>query len=65
MFIIAGIVEGFVTPSHIPGIVKIVFGAALGFLTVTYLATAGRDSTSERPSIVLVLRKTLKAGAKT
>lgn len=63
MFIIAGLVEGFVTPSYIPGIVKIVFGMALGFLTITYLATAGRDSTSERPSGVPFLKTKLKAGA--
>lgn len=44
MFIIAGIVEGFITPSYLPGAAKIILGIALGTLTIVYLVTTGRSS---------------------
>ena len=44
MFIIAGIVEGFITPSYLPGAAKIILGIALGTLTIVYLVTPGRAS---------------------
>ena len=47
MFILAGIVEGFVTPSYAPGAVKIILGIALGALVITYLTTAGRARASK------------------
>jgi uncharacterized membrane protein SpoIIM required for sporulation len=65
MFILAGIVEGFVTPSYLPGVAKIVLGMVLGFLTMAYLISAGRESTSVRTPEVLLLKNKLKAGAST
>jgi uncharacterized membrane protein SpoIIM required for sporulation len=47
MFIIAGFIEGFVTPSYIPGIIKIMFGLTVGFLTIAYLIFTGYGSKSE------------------
>ena len=47
MFIVAGIIEGFITPSYIPGIVKIVLGVAVAFTTISYLVLVGRGPTSE------------------
>ena len=44
MFVVAGIIEGFVTPSYIPGVVKIVLGVFVTFLTIAYLALAGQQS---------------------
>jgi len=44
MFIIAGIVEGFITPSYLPGAAKIILGIALGTLTIVYLVTTARAS---------------------
>jgi uncharacterized membrane protein SpoIIM required for sporulation len=48
MFIVAGLIEGFVTPSYIPGIIKIILGLAVGFLTITYLLLTNQVS---RPKI--------------
>lgn len=42
MFLVAGLVEGFVTPSYLPGEAKIVIGCALGGATLLYLLLAGR-----------------------
>ena len=42
MFIIAGLIEGFITPSYIPGFVKIILGLTVAFLTIIYLVLAGR-----------------------
>jgi len=42
MFVVAGIAEGFITPSHLPGEMKIAFGAALGFTAIVYLMLSGR-----------------------
>ena len=42
MFVVAGIAEGFNTPSHLPGEMKIVFGAVLGFTAIVYLMLSGR-----------------------
>jgi uncharacterized membrane protein SpoIIM required for sporulation len=47
MFIIAGIIEGFITPSYIPGIFKIVLGVAVAFTTISYLVLVGRGPISE------------------
>lgn len=43
MFLVAGLVEGFVTPAYIPGWVKIVLGCGLGAGALVYLLTAGRN----------------------
>ncbi len=48
MFVLAGVVEGFVTPSYLPGAAKIVLGVALGLLTIGYLTSAGRGSVPHR-----------------
>lgn len=63
MFILAGVVEGFVTPSYLPGVAKIVLGMALGFVTIAYLISAGRDSTSARTVEVSFFKNKLKGGA--
>jgi len=44
MFIIAGFIEGFVTPSYIPGAMKIILGVTITLLTIAYLILAGRSS---------------------
>jgi uncharacterized membrane protein SpoIIM required for sporulation len=61
MFILAGLVEGFVTPSYLPGAVKIILGIALGTLIITYLTTAGRNTASK----TLFRKSKIKAGAST
>jgi sulfite exporter TauE/SafE len=50
MFIVAGVVEGFVTPSYIPGVVKIVLGVTITFLTIAYLILAGQGPISKGKS---------------
>lgn len=61
MFIVAGIVEGFVTPSYLPGAVKIVYGITLEILTLAYLTMIRRNKTS-----TVLFRKTpIKADAST
>ena len=47
MFIIAGLIEGFVTPSYVHGIFKIAIGLSMGFLTITYLMFVGHGAKSE------------------
>ncbi len=42
MFIVAGIVEGFVTPSYCPAVLKILIGIGLGVAAVGYLLLVGR-----------------------
>jgi uncharacterized membrane protein SpoIIM required for sporulation len=42
MFIVAGTIEGFVTPSYLPGAAKIILGVAAGAAAVGYALTAGR-----------------------
>ena len=65
MFILAGIVEGFMTPSFLPGIAKIILGIVLGALIIAYLVSAGRDSRKENTPGVLLFKKKLKADAST
>jgi uncharacterized membrane protein SpoIIM required for sporulation len=43
MFIVAGFIEGFVTPSHLPGTAKIALGVAAAGVTLAYLLLVGRD----------------------
>jgi uncharacterized membrane protein SpoIIM required for sporulation len=42
MFVVAGIIEGFVTPTYLPGAVKIVLGIAVWGLFLAYLMVGGR-----------------------
>ncbi len=44
MFMVAGFVESFVTPSYAPGGLKIFLGLALLAVVLTYLLLAGRDA---------------------
>ncbi len=50
MFIVAGVIEGFVTPSYSPGVVKIVLGVTVAFLTIAYLILGGQGPISEGKS---------------
>lgn len=43
MFIVAGFIEGFVTPLYIPGIAKIFLGVTVAAAVIVYLLTCGRD----------------------
>lgn len=42
MFIIAGLIEGFITPSYAPNMLKILLGFAVALVVITYLLLAGR-----------------------
>ena len=42
MFVVAGAIESFVTPSHLPGGVKIIVGVAAGGMALYYLLAVGR-----------------------
>jgi uncharacterized membrane protein SpoIIM required for sporulation len=44
MFIVAGAIEGFITPSHLPGGLKIVGGLVVGAAALAYLLLAGRGA---------------------
>jgi uncharacterized membrane protein SpoIIM required for sporulation len=46
MLIVAGIIEGFISPVQIPAAAKFVIGAAMFTLLVLYLLTAGRGATT-------------------
>jgi len=46
MFVVAGMIEGFVTPSYLPGTVKIVLGFSVGVAVVAYLLVAGQERRS-------------------
>lgn len=44
MFAIAAFIEGFITPSYLPGAVKIVLGVAVAAAVLVYLLVAGRGN---------------------
>jgi uncharacterized membrane protein SpoIIM required for sporulation len=44
ILIVAGTIEGFLSPSHLPGLAKFVFAAAVAGLFVIYLTQAGRSN---------------------
>ncbi len=48
MFLVAGVVEGFVTPSHIADSVKITLGLVLGLTAIAYLLLVGRGGETGR-----------------
>ncbi|HSW02435.1 MAG TPA: stage II sporulation protein M [Sedimentisphaerales bacterium] len=43
MFLIAGFIEGFITPSYIPGEAKIVLGVTVAAVVIAYLTLGGRE----------------------
>jgi len=43
MFVVAGFIEGFITPSYAPGIVKIVLGVTAAGAVIAYLLLVGRE----------------------
>jgi len=43
MFIVAGAIEGFVTPSHVPGAAKIALGVLVWLTALGWLLLAGRE----------------------
>jgi uncharacterized membrane protein SpoIIM required for sporulation len=43
MFIMAGLIEGFITPTYMPGGLKITFGLFVAVLVIAYLLLSGRD----------------------
>jgi uncharacterized membrane protein SpoIIM required for sporulation len=45
MFAIAAFIEGFITPSYLPGAVKIVLGVTVAAVVITYLLLVGREDT--------------------
>ena len=47
MFIVAGLIEGFVTPSYLPGGVKIALGVSVWVVALAYLALGGRGRAAE------------------
>ena len=49
-FVLAGLVEGFLTPAGLPAAVNILFGLALGVAFWVYLACAGRRGETPEPS---------------
>ncbi len=51
MFAVAGVVEGFVTPSHLAGGWKIVIGLVLGAIAIAYIVLAGRSRTAGEPTV--------------
>lgn len=46
MFVVAGLVEGFITPSYLPGIFKIILGVSLLSGTLAYLLFVGNKKLS-------------------
>jgi len=44
ILVVAGTIEGFFSPSHLPGVAKFVFAAAIAGLFAIYLTQAGRIS---------------------
>ncbi len=44
MFIVAGMIEAFITPTYLPGFIKIWIGVCAALLTIAYLLLAGRKS---------------------
>jgi uncharacterized membrane protein SpoIIM required for sporulation len=49
LFVVAGMIEGFVTPSGLPGLTKMAVGAGTGFAAAAYLLLAGHGRGSRQP----------------
>ncbi len=52
LLVIAGLIEGFLTPQEVAPWVKIAFGALVGLLFVAYVTFAGRKHADEAGSVV-------------
>jgi len=52
LLVVAGTLEGFVSPSDLPGSLKLAIGMSTGVLLYSYLWLGGRDSASEDTSAV-------------
>ncbi len=50
LFVIAGIIEGFITPANIPARFKLIFGGFTAIAAILYFGFAGRNSTVSRRS---------------
>jgi uncharacterized membrane protein SpoIIM required for sporulation len=50
MFVIAGFIEGFVTPSYLPGAAKIVLGVTVPAAVIAHLLVAGRQAGADAPA---------------
>jgi uncharacterized membrane protein SpoIIM required for sporulation len=50
ILIVAGIIEGFLSPSHLPGPAKFAFAAAVAGLFILYLTRAGRSPSGQQGS---------------
>ncbi len=48
LLVVAGTIEGFVSPSQLPRPVKLAFAAAFALILLAYLALAGRDEAGRR-----------------
>jgi uncharacterized membrane protein SpoIIM required for sporulation len=47
LLLIAGLIEGFISPSALPDLVKLAFGALTGVILFSYLFLAGRGTTED------------------
>jgi len=50
MFVVAGTIESFITPTYLPGGVKILLGVTAGVAAAAYLLLVGRSRTEDGPS---------------
>lgn len=57
MFVVAGLIEGFITPSYLPGAFKLVLGLAAGGLTVTYLLWVGRGNEPKLTALARIVHE--------
>jgi len=48
MFVVAGAIESFITPTYLPGGVKIILGVTVGAAAIAYLLLVGRSRLDER-----------------
>jgi uncharacterized membrane protein SpoIIM required for sporulation len=56
MLVVAGTIEGFISPSDLPREVKLTLAALFALLLVVYLAFAGRDEPARRAAAAAALR---------
>jgi uncharacterized membrane protein SpoIIM required for sporulation len=52
MLVIAGLIEGFVSPQRLPGEIRVGVGAFTGLAMILYFGVAGREDRSERPALL-------------